>query len=330
MKKILLLAMCTVIGGFSNAAYSAQDFSFDLDSAINDADNAAGTTNPDQAVVPTGSSAKAIYPTVDAQSYLTASQNSYYDPALIESLITKYKQKNYVGCIQEAQSKMQQDNPNPVAMYYMALSYTQIGDVKAALDLYDAILKLKPSETLTECAVRGRDCLIGGSSCPNIGVEGADVDASVQEYRDNILNDSTTDLKQLPDMLVDSSKKKSAEPSVKQQQEEIISSTQPTQTPDNSDVAQALKTLQNAGIAVTLQPAGMPIAAQNYNSEMAQMSMLLGNNNGYQNRSLDMLPYMMMQSKNNPSQYNPQMVQAMMMNYMMPSFDFNSNNNNNY
>ncbi|MCM1010338.1 MAG: hypothetical protein NC390_05635 [Fusobacterium sp.] len=328
MKKILLLAMCTVIGGLSNAAYSAQDFSFDLDSAINDADNAAGTAD-DKAVAPTGSSAKAIYPTVDAQSYLTASPNTYYDPALIESLITKYKQKNYVGCIQEAQAKMQQDNPNPVAMYYMALSYTQIGDVKAALDLYDAILKLKPSETLTECAVRGRDCLIGGSSCPNIGVEGADIDTGVQEYRDNILNDSTTDLKQLPDMLVDSSKKKSAEPSV---EENVISAqpVQPAQTPDNSDVAQALKTLQNAGLAVTLQPAGMPVAAQNYNSEMAQMSMLLGNNNGYQNRSFDMLPYMMMQSKNNPSQYNPQMVQAMMMNYMMPSFDFNSNNNNNY
>lgn len=326
MKKILLLAMCTVIGGFSNTAYSAQDFSFDLDSAINDADNAAGTAADSQPAAPTGSSAKAIYPTVDAQSYLTASPATYYDPALIESLITKYKQKNYVGCIQEAQAKMQQDNPNPVAMYYMALSYTQIGDVKAALDLYDAILKLKPSETLTECAVRGRDCLIGGSSCPNIGVEGAEIDAGVQEYRDNILNDSTTDLKQLPDLLVDSSKKKSAEPSVKEQ--EKISEQPAAVTPDNNDIAQALKTLQNAGIAVTLQPAGMPV--QNYNSEMAQMSMLLGNNNGYQNRSLDMLPYMMMQSKNNPSQYNPQMVQAMMMNYMMPSFDFNSNNNNNY
>ncbi len=240
----------------------------------------------------------------------------------------KYKEKNYVGCIQEAQAKMQQDNPNPVAMYYMALSYTQIGDVKAALDLYDAILKLRPSDTLTECAVRGRDCLIGGSSCPNTGVEGADIDNTVQEYRDNILNDSTTDLKQLPDMLVDSSKKKSAEPSIAKQ--EVIP-TQQTQTPGNDDIAQALKTLQNAGIAITLQPAGMgmPFATQNYNSEMAQMSMLLGNNNnGYQNRSLDMLPYMMMQSKNNPSQYNPQMVQAMMMNYMMPAFDFNNNNNN--
>ncbi len=344
MKKILLLAMCTVICGFSNAAYSAEDFSFDLDSAINDADNSAGTTTDDAA--PAGSSSKAIYPTVDAQSYLTASPNTYYDNALIESLINKYKEKNYVGCIQEAQAKMQQDNPNPVAMYYMALSYTQIGDVKAALDIYDAILKLKPGDTLTECAIRGRDCLIGGPSCPNTGIEGAEIDAQVQEYKNStLLNDSTTDLteepiaqildeqelKTLPDMLVDTSKKKSPEPVVEETpvpEPEIAAAE--TSAPNNDDVAKALKTLQDAGIAVTLQPTGMPVTAQNYNSEMAQMSMLLGGNNGYQNRSFDMLPYMMMQSQNNPSQYNPQMVQAMMMNYMMPSMDFNSNNNNNY
>ena len=94
------------------------------------------------------------------------------------------------------------------------------------------------------------------------------------------------------------------------------------QTPSNDDIAQALKTLQNAGMAVTIQPNAMPA---NYNPEMAQMSMLLGNNNN-QNRSLDMLPYMMTQMQNNPGQYNPQMLQAMMMNYMMPSLDFNSDN----
>lgn len=319
MKKILLLALCTVIGGFSNIAFSAEDFSFDLDSAINEADSATGTAKEGEEAAPVGSSAKAIYPTVDAQSYLTSTNNTYYDPALIESLIEKYKEKNYVGCIQEAQSKMKQDNPNPVAMYYMALSYTQIGDVKAALDLYDAILKLKPSDTLTECAVRGRDCLIGGPACPNLGVEGADIDTQVKEYKEDstLLNDSTTDLKELPALLV-------KEPTVQQKEEKISAqpATEPQAAPSNDEVAQALKTLQNAGIAVTLQPATMP-GAMNYNSEMAQMSMLLGNNNN-QNHSFDMLPYMMAQSQNNPSQYNPQMLQAMMMNYMMPSLSSNS------
>jgi len=329
MKKILLLAMCTVIGGFSSVAFSAEDFSFDLDAAINDADSATGTAKEGENAAPVGSSSKAIYPTVDAQSYLTSTNNTYYDNALIESLIEKYKEKNYVGCIQEAQSKMQQDNPNPVAMYYMALSYTQIGDVKAALDLYDAILKLKPSDTLTECAIRGRDCLIGGPACPNLGVEGADIDAQVKEYKEDstLLNDSTTDLKELPAMLV---QQKVDEPQPLKQEEKI--SAQPAveeqAVPNNDDVAQALKTLQNAGMAVTIQPANTPMSP-NYNPEMAQISMLLGNNNNQQNHSFDMLPYMMAQSQSNPSQYNPQMLQAMMMNYMMPSLDFNFDNNKN-
>ncbi len=332
MKKILLLAICTIIGGFTNATFAAEDFSFDLDAAINDADTTTNTKDGNADDFSSNSSVKAIYPSVDAQSYLK-SPNMYYDPALIENLIEKYKSKNYVGCIQEAQSKMQQDNPNPVAMYYMALSYTQIGDVNAALEIYDAILKLKPGETLTECAIRGRDCLIGGPSCPNLGVDGADIDKQVQEYKENsmLLNDNTPQVKELPSMLVQTTE----EPEKKVQREEKISAqaTQPAQeiqpqTPDNNEVAEALKTLQNAGLAVTIQPSNSPMAP-NYNSEMAQMSMLLGNNNNYQNRSFDMLPYMMAQSQNNPNQYNPQMLQTMMMNYMMPSLDFNSNNNNN-
>ena len=94
IKKILLLTMCTIIGGFSSTAFAAEDFSFDLDAAINSADDATGGTDNAEAV-PTGSSAKAIYPTVDAQSYLTATNNMYYDPALIESLIEKYNSKKF-------------------------------------------------------------------------------------------------------------------------------------------------------------------------------------------------------------------------------------------
>ncbi len=341
MKKILLLTMCTVIGGFSSITYAAEDFSFDLDAAINEAEDTAGASTDATFNEPTGSSAKAIYPSVDAQSYLTTTSNMYYDPAFVESLIEKYKEGNYVGCIQEAQSKIQQDNPNPVAMYYMALSYTKIGDVKAALDIYDAILKLKPSETLTECAVRGRDCLIGGPSCPNAGVEGAEIDAQVKQYKEDSGIDTnpvpTTvpvsqildeqEMKTLPDMLVDTSKTASEPAQIEKQPAIAVQQQEETPVvPNNEDVAQALKTLQNAGITVTIQPSTFP-NAQNFNSEMAQMSMLLGNNNS-QNRSFDMLPYMMMQSQNNPQSYNPQMLQAMMMNYMMPSMDFNSSNKN--
>lgn len=343
IKKSLLLGLCTLLCATATITYAVEDFSFDLDAAINEADGIDTKTKTEENAA-TGSSAKAIFPSVDAQTYLNASNNMYYDPALVESIITKYKEKNYVGCIQEAQSKMKQENPNPVAMYYMALSYTQIGDVKAALDIYDALLKLKPSETLTECATRGRDCLIGGPSCPNKGIEGAEIDAQVQEYKNNSTklnynSDETSlaisqiiseqEMKTLPDMLVTSqtAEKKTLDIEKSHKNEPKVEKTQTIsqETPNNDEVAQALKTLQNAGIAVTIQPASIQ-EMQNYNPQMAQMSMLLGNNIS-NNRGFDMLPYMMMQNQgqnNGTNQYNSQMIQAMMMNYMMPSLDFNT------
>ena len=314
IKKVLLLAMCSTLCGLFAPAFSADDFSFDLDSAINETSSKNGTDTDKDSTA--GSSARAIYPTVDAQSYLTTPPKTYMQSKVsLDSIIAKYKAKNYVGCIQEAQAKMTQDNPNPVAMYYMALSYTQIGDVKAALELYDAILKLQPSPTLTECAIRGRDCLIGGSSCPNVGVDGDEADAQVEEYKTNArLNYNSKSTEQTVEL--------------PKAQETVANKTSEQPAPNNDDIAQAIKTLQTAGIAVTLQPNSMP-NMQKFNSEMAQMNMLLGNNNGNQNHSFDMLPYMMSQAQNNPSQYNPQMLQAMMMNYMMPSMDFNSSNNKN-
>lgn len=343
IKKCLLLGLCTLFCATAINSYAKEDFSFDLDAAIKEADGATNNSSED-ATAEAGPTTKAIYPSVDAQTYLNTSNHMYYDPALIENLITKYKEKNYVGCIQEAQSKLKQENPNPVAMYYMALSYTQIGDVNAALEIYDAILKLKPSETLTECATRGRDCLIGGPSCPNKGIEGADIDAHVQEYKNNStrLNYKTDEtslaisqiiseqeMKTLPDMLVNSqlTEKKTLDLEENPENKQNFKETQtnPQEIPNNDEVAQALKTLQNAGIAVTIQPAPMQ-GMQNYNPQMAQMSMLLGNNNS-NNRNFDMLPYMMMQNQgqnNNANQFNSQMLQAMMMNYMMPSLDFNT------
>lgn len=335
LKKIFLLVLCSAVCSFYMPALSAEDFSFDLDSALNDSDKK--DTDSSDGEVEQSSSSKAIYPTVDAQSYFSVVPKSYSEsPVDMGNIIEKYKAKNYVGCIQEAQAKIQQDNPNPVAMYYMALAYTQIGDVKAALDIYDAILKLQPSETLRQCAVRGRDCLIGGSSCPNIGVEGVDIDAQVNEYKiqtgkvtgfsapvNEIIEEENDELEISPDIFVSSdspAEEKIVAETKTEEVEQVVA-----QAPNDEEIANAIKTLQNAGMTFSVQPSMSMPMGQNYNSEMAQLNMLLGNNNN-QNRSFDMLPYMMAQSQGN-SQYNPQMMQAMMMNYMLPSLDINTDNN---
>ena len=321
LTRLLIATGCMALALGVQSVRAVEDFSFDLDAAINNVDKSTGEIGEEQTAIP-----KSIYDSVDAKSYLTQTDNLFYQDALVQSLIKKYKAGNYVGCIQEAQSKIKLESPNPVAMYYMALAYTKIGDVNAALELYEAILKLNPSDTLAECVVRGRDCLTGGSACPNVGVEGSDIDNAVQEYKMEsvLLNLNTTQTggaspitdsdkniisaeSQLSGIVEEDNtvKKNSSEPEV-------------AQIPTNEEVMKAVKTLQDAGIAVTFQPGANAQFMTNMNPELAQLQMLTGGNSS-KNNSLDMLPYMLMQSQNN-NQYNPQMVQAMMMNYMMSDF----------
>ena len=60
--------------------------------------------------------------------------------------------------------------------------------------------------------------------------------------------------------------------------------------------------------------------------QMAQISMMHGNNNKNKNM-MNMLPFLMQQQ--NGQNIDPQVMQAIMMQQMMPSMDFGINNNNN-
>lgn len=322
--KLLILLGCLAFTFSTSNIYAVDDFSFDLDAAINNVDKSGASDEVQETSEP---QVKSIYNSVDAKSYLTETNNTFYHDALVESLIRKYKARNYVGCIQEAQSKINLESPNPVAMYYMALAYTQIGDVNAAIELYNEILKLNPSDTLSECVIRGRDCLTGGSACPKNGTEGADIDNAVQEYQSgtiipNLPTGGASPVGEDEKKNTDNKKVISAESSIA----EFVETEQPakaekeevSKVPTNDEVLKAVKTLQAAGIAVTFQPGQLQTSSA-LSPEFSQLQMLMGSN-PQQNNGLDMLPYMLMQSQNN-NQYNPQMVQAMMMNYMMPNFN---------
>ncbi len=62
--------------------------------------------------------------------------------------------------------------------------------------------------------------------------------------------------------------------------------------------------------------------------QMAQMSMMLGNNNNNSNNMMNMIPFLMQQQQNGQN-IDPQVMQAIMMQQMMPSMDFGLGNNNN-
>lgn len=122
--------------------------------------------------------------------------------------------------------------------------------------------------------------------------------------------------------------------------------------PSNDDVVAAIKVLNQAGLGslVTQQPAqsSAPQVAQNNNQQMQQQMMqmmmaqqqnpyagisaMLGgnnNNNNSSNQLMNMLPLLMSQGQNGEKpNISPEVMQAMLMNSMMPDLTFSSSNDN--
>ena len=123
--------------------------------------------------------------------------------------------------------------------------------------------------------------------------------------------------------------------------------------PSNDDVVAAIKVLNQAGLGslVTQQPAqsSAPQVAQNNNQQLQQQmmqmmmaqqqnpyagisAMLGGNNNNNNNSSnqlMNMLPLLMSQGQNGEKpNISPEVMQAMLMNSMMPDLTFSSSNDN--
>lgn len=135
--------------------------------------------------------------------------------------------------------------------------------------------------------------------------------------------------------------------------------------PDDREILKAIKTLRDAGMNVSVQAVPsksnssgsgavtgattsdalssdtvkMPqqdtqqpinpaaaMAGGYIDPQMAQMSMMLGNNNN--NGMMNMLPFLMQQQQSGQN-IDPQVMQAIMMQQMMPSMDFGLGNNNN-
>ena len=98
----------------------------------------------------------------------------------------------------------------------------------------------------------------------------------------------------------------------------------------DEEILQAVKTLKDSGLNITIQPDNAYTQFSQYQDpRMAEMSMLLGNNNNNNNSMMNMLPMLMSKAQKGEN-IDPRFMQAMMMNSMMSDLDFNGNNNNRY
>ena len=266
----------------------------------------------------------------------------YYPNANISSAIAKYKNGNYSGCLQELFSLTKKDPSNAMAYYYMAMAFTHVDMQSEAVEAYEKVIALNPNSYLSEYATKGKDCLTGGPSCLPEGVsaEGQDeLDKFVNSsYGDGLSKEAESEFKQKQLEKFKNTLNKDKDINKKdidkirdfdnQNQKSSVEENEKVAMASDEEILGAIKTLKNAGVNVSLQT-NNPYAqmAQYQDPQMAQLSMLLGNNNN--SNSMGMLPFLMSQADSGKN-IDPRLMQAMMMNSMMSDFNFNSNNDNRY
>ena len=264
----------------------------------------------------------------------------YYPNANLKSAISKYKRGNYSGCLQELFSLVKKDPSNSLAYYYMAMAFTHVDSQSEAIEAYEKVIALSPNSYLANFATKGRDCLTGGPACASTGaVETEDeLDRFINApYGNGLSEEVEKDMakQRLNTLQKTINKKNNLEIEDVQKIREFDEKQQNSQSLEeeneklamvsDEEVLQAVKTLKEAGLNLTVQ-SDNPYSQMMQDPRMAEMSMLLGNNNNNNsNNMMNMLP-MLMQKAEKGENIDPRFMQAMMMNSMMPDFNFSSDN----
>ena len=73
----------------------------------------------------------------------------------LKAAIIKFKNGNYIGCMQDMQDITYKDPSNALAYYYLAISYVKVGDLQGATDAYNSVISLSTSPQLKAYAKEG-------------------------------------------------------------------------------------------------------------------------------------------------------------------------------
>ncbi len=272
----------------------------------------------------------------------------YYPNANIKSASAKYKAGNYTGCLQELFSLVKKDPSNALAYYYMAMAYTHINMKNEAVAAYEKVLALHPNQYLVDYATKGRDCLTDGPACkpPEATApkeELSDLDKFIRAPYGNGLSpelNKEVKQKQLTNIKETINQKENLEQPEIQKIKDFDNNKSEVETGEkiaqvsDEEILQAIKTLKNAGLNLTVQSENqqnqysqVAQMMQYQDPKMAELSMLLGNNNNNNSGNMmNMLPMLMSQAQKGQN-IDPRVMQAMMMNSMMSDFSFNNDNN---
>ena len=285
---------------------------------------------------------------------------TFYKQPNLDHAKNSYQSGNFTGAAQELFAYLKQYPEDPEAFYYLAMTLAGLGDSDAAVEAYEKTVEYTDDEGFRQLAAKGRDCLIGGPLCAAAEiVQSADPDPLDEfitgPYGDGMSPELQEEMKlkelesiqkninRKPELdqddiqeIKDFDAEYSGSKKDKENEEEEINIDQTGYIEEingeklalaevsNDEIVSAINTLREAGMTVSIQPSVQPAGYQN--QQMAEMSMMLGGGqNNYNDPMAQMVPYMMQASTPQGAQnINPQVVQAMMMNSMMGSLDFNT------
>ncbi len=200
----------------------------------------------------------------------------------LKPIITKYRQANYIGAMQDLEELVKTEKDNIYAKYYLALCYTRLGYKEEAQILYKEIVKKDQNLALTYYSQRALDCLDdpNNTKCQppkkeqtaSKTAELDDMDLFIQSGK--MIHPAAMDRITRERM---ERKLQQSEYQRKMQEEQEQNTQLQSQMPTNEEIASALNTLSKIGINPFERP---NIAQLMQYGQMQQYSPynLLGNN----------------------------------------------------
>ncbi len=251
--------------------------------------------------------------------------------------VYKYKNGNYIGCMQTMSEIVKKDPANTLAHYYLAISYVQIGQKEKAIEEYNKVITINPGSQLATYALAGIKYLQSLPSTSNYlqdeeiefiansNTEKVDIDY----YQNNKISIDKAIQEETP---IKASKYKHNNESNNyystnaKNMEQKQSNTNEAKVTDK-ELADALRVIIKASRGYN--------ANSNINPEMLQMSMMMnamGNNNGMfggnsmmgmnggNNNAFNMLPMLMMYQNGNGNgkKIDPEIMKNIITRSMMP------------
>lgn len=84
---------------------------------------------------------------------------------VIKEAISKYKDKNYVGCISDLKMYVEDEPKSSIAWYYLGSSYMNIAMQEEAFAAFDKVIGINDVPKLTSYSIQAELCMKDKSNC---------------------------------------------------------------------------------------------------------------------------------------------------------------------